>query len=247
MEFIPLLRIFAVYNRLKKLVMKLGTFFSKFLSGYLWGHLLAMALVVVALCFGVMYGLDAYTHHGQALRVPKLEGMYYAKASMLLENEGLVIHVSDSGYNKKYPADVILAQTPEAGAEVKEGHVIHVTVNSASSPSLPIPDLIDNSSYREAEAKLVAMGFRMLPVKRVEGEKDWVYGIIGRGRHLATGDFVSIDTPLTLIVGNGTYDDESDIDFVSATGGAGEGDVDEFVEVDGSSQDNNPMSEVTGY
>lgn len=223
--------------------MKISEFFGKFLSGYLWGHLLAMALVVVALCFAVKYGLDVYTHHGEDIRVPKLEGMYYSKASLLLENEGLVIQVSDSGYNKKFPANVILAQNPLPGASVKEGHVIYVTVNSTASPSLPIPDLIDNCSYREAEAKLLAMGFRLLPTKRIVGEKDWVYGIMSRGRHLATGDHVSIDAPLTLVVGNGMYDDEEDIDYVSPEDAPKEGDVDEFEEVQGPTEDN-PMSSV---
>lgn len=223
--------------------MKIRDFFGKFVSGYLWGHLLAMTFVVMALCFGVKYGLDVYTHHGQNIRVPKLEGMYYAKASLLLENEGLVIQVSDSGYNKKYPADVILAQNPLAGAAVKEGHVIYVTVNSASSPSLPIPDLIDNCSYREAEAKLLAMGFKLQPVKRIVGEKDWVYGIMSRGRRLSTGDYVSIDVPLTLIVGSGMYDDEDAIDYVSAETAEKNEDVDEFEEVKGPTEDN-PMSSV---
>ena len=64
-----------------------------------------------------------------------------------------------------------------------------MTVNSPSSPTFAIPDIVDNSSVREAEAKLTAMGFRLLPAQQVEGEKDWVYGIICRGRR------VSMTTP----------------------------------------------------
>ena len=97
--------------------------------------------------------------------------------------------------------------------EVKAGHVIYVTVNSPSSPTFAIPDVIDNSSYREAEAKLMALGFKLLPPKRILGEKDWVYGIMSRGRQLNTGDHVSIDVPLTLVIGNGRYGEDEDIDF----------------------------------
>ena len=195
--------------------MKTKEFFGKFVSAYLWGNLLAMALVIVLLCLGVKYGLDWYTHHGEGIRVPKVENMIYANARSLCEQNGLNIMVTDSGYNKRLPANCILAQSPGEGTMVKEGHTVYVTVNSPSSPTFAIPDVVDNSSYREAEAKLMAIGFKLLPPKYVPGEKDWVYGIISRGRRVSTGDMVSIDTPLTLMIGSGMYDrEEEDLYYV---------------------------------
>ena len=191
--------------------MKAKDFFSKFTSLFLWGNLLAMVLVVIVLGLAVKYGLDVYTRHGEGVKVPKLEGMLYANATSLLEGEGLRIMVSDSGYNKKLAANSILAQSPGPGMFVKEGHVVYVTVNSPSSPTFAIPDVVDNSSFREAEAKLMALGFKLLPPQYVSGEKDWVYGILCRGRRVSTGDYVSIETPLTLLVGSGQYDTDEDI------------------------------------
>lgn len=193
--------------------MKVKEFFGKLFGFYLWGNLLAMVLVVVLLGFGVKYGLELYTHHGEGIKVPQLEGMTMDNARLLVAETGLEIMVSDSGYNKRLPANCALAQSPGAGMEVKAGHVIYVTVNSPSSPTFAIPDVIDNSSYREAEAKLMALGFKLLPPKRILGEKDWVYGIMSRGRQLNTGDHVSIDVPLTLVIGNGRYGEDEDIDF----------------------------------
>ena len=215
--------------------MKIKDFFGKFLSVYLLGHLLAMAVVIVLLCLGVKYGLEWYTRHGEGIKVPKVEGMLYGNARTLILEDGLNIMVSDSGYNKAMPADCILAQTPGHGQKVKEGHTIYVTVNSPSSPTFAIPDIVDNSSLREAEAKLTAMGFRLQPAQRVTGEKDWVYGILCRGRRVSNGDRVPIDYPLTLMVGSGAFDESDDIDYVGydnslmdMTRGA---DVDEFEEV----------------
>lgn len=190
-------------------------FFGKFMSRYLWGNILAMAIVVVMLCVGVKYGLDIYTHHGEGIPVPKLTGMSFNNAFELLRMDQLKIVVADSGYNKRYPANTILAQTPGEGVMVKTGHTVYVTVNSPASPTFAIPDVIDNSSVREATAKLTAMGFRLLTPKLVTGEKDWVYGITSRGRNLQVGDRVPIDVPLTLMIGNGQYDDGyADIDYV---------------------------------
>ena len=63
--------------------MKTKEFFGKFVSAFLLGNLLAMAVVVVLLCFGVKYGLDWYTHHGKGIVVPKVEGMIYVNACTL--------------------------------------------------------------------------------------------------------------------------------------------------------------------
>jgi beta-lactam-binding protein with PASTA domain len=215
--------------------MKAKEFFGKLVSGYLWGNLLAMALVIVGLCFGVKYGLELYTHHNENIEVPPLVNMSGSDARLLLSEKGLEMVVTDSGYNKRLPADCILAQSPVAGMKVKSGHIVYVTINSPSSPSFVIPDIIDNSSYREAEAKLQALGFKLLPPKRVLGEKDWVYGIMSRGRRVSTGDRVSIETPLTLLIGNGMYGEDDDIDYMDPVDDAFEtiGDeVDEFEEVD---------------
>ena len=173
-----------------------------------------MMLVVLGLCFGVKYGLEWYTHHGEGIVVPKLVNMTSKNARLLLEENGLELVVTDSGYNKRLPADCILAQSPGEGMMVKKGHFIYVTVNSPSSPTFAIPDVIDNSSYREAEAKLLALGFKLLPPKRILGERDWVYGILCRGRQLSPGEHVSIDSPLTLLVGNGQYGDDDNIDYM---------------------------------
>lgn len=217
--------------------MKTKEFFSKFVSGYLLGNLLAMAVVIVLLCVGVKYGLEWYTHHGKGVTVPKVEGMIFANARTLVMEKGLNIMVTDSGYNKRLPANCILAQSPGEGTTVKEGHTVYVTVNSPSSPTFAIPDVVDNSSFREAEAKLTAIGFKLLPPKYVAGEKDWVYGIISRGRRVSTGDMVSIDSPLTLMIGSGMYDrEEEDFDYVEPSyqqfmSEDGGDDMDDFEEV----------------
>ena len=57
---------------------------------------------------------------------------------------------------------------------------------------------------------------------------------MSRGRRVSNGDRVHIDSPLTLLVGSGAYDDADSVDFVDS-GYDGdmpdEGDIDEFEEV----------------
>lgn len=186
--------------------MKTKDFFRKIFSLKLWANLLAMLLVVVLLCWGVKIGIDIYTHHGEKIKIPDVRHKLFADAEHILNDRGLQIVVSDTGYVKTLPPDCILEQSPEAGREVKSGRVIYVVINSSSSPMLTIPDIIDNCSYREARAKLVAMGFKVGPTEYIPGEKDWVYGLTSKGKSLHNGQKVSVNDVLVIQVGDGMRD-----------------------------------------
>ena len=214
--------------------MRTKEFFGKFCSKFLIWNLIAMALVIILLVVGVNYGLDWYTHHGESIRVPNIEGMRIAKARETMEECGLEIVVTDSGYNRRLPADCVLSQNPGAGLTVKSGHIIYVTINSSNSPSVAIPDVVDNSSYREAEAKLISLGFKVLPPQYVTGEKDWVYGVLCNGRRVTAGERVSIEQPLTLQIGSGQYGADEELNVIGgddATMQSGNDEVDDFEEV----------------
>ena len=87
-------------------------FFGKFTSRYFWGNICAMAIVVVVACAGVKYGLDVYTHHGESISVPDVRRKSFADAQYLLEDAGMQVVVSDTGYVRNLPPDCILEQSP---------------------------------------------------------------------------------------------------------------------------------------
>ena len=175
-------------------------------------NFVAMGIVVLLLMVGLTWGLNAYTHHGEAIVVPDLKGKNYTDAIRMADAQGLVVVANDSTYIKEMAAGCVVLQQPTAGSNVKEGHTIYVTINSYTLPRVEIPDLIDNSSYREAQAKLQALDFVVLPPKLVEGEKDWVYGIQCDGRNLSTGDMVAKESHLTLVIGNGLVGEDAEIE-----------------------------------
>ena len=189
-------------------------FINKFKSKYLWGNLAAMFLVLMLLCVGVKFGIDLYTHHGEAIHVPDIRYKNIDDATRILDDAGLQIVVTDTGYVRSLPADCILEQSPVFGEVVKSGHVVYVTINSDHSPRITIPDVIDNCSLREAMAKLTAMGFKLGSPQYIPGEEDWVYGILVKGKHVVAGDKVSIDDVLVIQVGNGRRDAADSIDMV---------------------------------
>lgn len=183
--------------------MTFKAFFSKLTSRYLWGHLLAMLLFVAAIVIGLFIFLNYYTHHGVEIAMPDVRGERSDVARRKLETLGLRVEVNDTGYNARLAADVILAQNISPGTLVKPNRLLLVTINAAQARSLPLPDLADNCSLREAEMRLTAMGFSLGLLKRVSGERDWVYGVELNGRNLRPGERVLITAPLTLLVGDG--------------------------------------------
>ncbi len=188
--------------------MKLKELFAKLTSGYVWGNLLAMVLVVVLLIFLTLKGLAVYSKHGEEITVPQLKGLSYAAAQKKLVNAGLECVVSDSGYVTRYPAGTVLDQSVEAGMKVKPGREVALTVNASAPPTIVMPDLVDNSSLREARSRLEALGFNLNPPEYINGEKEWVYGVKCNGQNIAAGTRVSVNARLTLVVGNGFTDDD---------------------------------------
>ncbi|MBM6992420.1 MAG: PASTA domain-containing protein [Prevotella sp.] len=216
--------------------MTLSDFFGKFKSWSLWGNLMAMAVTVLLLAVGVKLGLDIYTHHGESISIPNLLHKDIGEAQDVADHLHLEIEVVDTGYVKRLPPGCILEQSPAPGEHVKSGHVIYVTINAAHTPTLTLPDVIDNSSLREAMAKLTAMGFKLGTPEFIAGEKDWVYGILVNGKHVVYGDKVPVDAQLIIQVGNGMRDVNDSVNYVDPTYPEEDnfsegGDVDEFQEV----------------
>jgi beta-lactam-binding protein with PASTA domain len=143
-----------------------------------------------------------YSHHGESVEVPQIKGMLLPDAEYELEKQGLVMVISDSSYNRNLPAGTVLELTPDAGSKVKTGRNIYLTINTRNVPTLPIPDIADNCSLREAEARLKSLGFKLGTIEYAPGDKDWVLSVKCKGRYVVAGDRVEIDCPITLVVGN---------------------------------------------
>lgn len=192
--------------------MTIKEFFSFKANKYFWVNIIGMVVVACVALFITLKGLDIYTRHGEAVVVPDIKGMQVEEAERYLHNHGLTCLVSDSSYVKNKPAGSVLELTPAAGQKVKEGRTIYLTINTLDVPLRAVPDVADNSSVRQAQAKILASGFKLAENQVVSGEKDWVYGVKYKGRSLRSGEKIPIGATLTLMVGNGTTDDllESD-------------------------------------
>ena len=90
--------------------------------------------LVLALCAIIVFGfvanllLNLFTRHGQVREVPDLSGMTIDEAKHAGKSASLRIEINDSLYVPAYPGGVILEQNPAAGAKVKSGRRVFVTI-----------------------------------------------------------------------------------------------------------------------
>ncbi|MBQ0063619.1 MAG: PASTA domain-containing protein [Prevotella sp.] len=176
-------------------------------GGYIAINICAMLVVLIVIVVCLHLAARIYTNHGEVVRVPDVSGMSLERAKLKLEKIGLVVNIADSAYNHRLPSGQVLKQLPAKDSRVKPGREIYLTINSKTASTIQIPDLIENSSYRKAEATLTAMGFKLSKPQLVHGEKDFVYGIIYNRKNVYTGDFVPVTSRLMLQIGDGTLDE----------------------------------------
>lgn len=181
--------------------MTIKEFFSFKKNRIFWLNILGMVVFVLVVIYGALKGIDLYTHHGESISVPNVQGMTSQKAVQTLTASQLEPAIVDSCYAPDMPQGSVVDQKPIPGARVKQGRQVYLTICTHRTPTRVIPDVIDNSSLREAQARILAAGFQLTENAYISGEKDWVYGVRYRGANLRPGDKVPVGAALTLVVG----------------------------------------------
>ena len=186
----------------------MSAFIKKIFSPLVMLNCLGMILVVVLFFFGTLAFIDFYTLHGEEVEVPKLTGVSEQIAYSKLKALGLKAEVRDTGYVHKAAPFEVLEQSIKPGTKIKPGRTIYLTINSNGSKRIELPDLADNCSRREAEDKLKTLGFKLGATEFIIGDPDWVYEVKVNGKTVKAGTRISVDLPITLVVGKGGLEDD---------------------------------------
>ena len=105
---------------------------------------------------------------------------------------------------------MIVEQVPAADTKVKEERTIYLTVNAYSPKSAKVPAII-NTSIRQAEAQLKSVGFKNIDVRLEPSPyKGLVLDMKCDGRSITENEKLPTSSRITLIVGEGEIDTETD-------------------------------------
>lgn len=123
-------------------------------------NLVGAVIFFVALLLGATIFLGVITHHGQTIEVPDLTSMSVDKARHEASRKNLKVEVIDSIFVRRMEKGAVYSQNPKAGARVKKGRRIMLTINAKAAKKISMPNLV-GYSMRQAKAELNARGLSL--------------------------------------------------------------------------------------
>lgn len=160
-----------------------------------------IAAVFMTVVLGSALFIRINTRHGKEIRVPDLSGMSAAEASALASSKGLSVCVTDSVYIRRMGRGLVYQQNPKAGARVKEGRRILLTINSVTPKKLQMPNLV-GYSMRQAKAELGSRGLLLGHLEYVgDIATNNVLGQKYRGAEIRPGTMIESGSRIDLVVG----------------------------------------------
>lgn len=166
-------------------------------------NLVLAVCAIIVFVFIVNLALNLFTRHGQVHEVPDMKGMSVEEATQAGASASLRIEINDSLYVPAYPGGIILEQNPSAGAKVKSGRRIFVTINSFRQKMVPIP-YVTGYSLRQAKNNLEIAG---LGIEKLIYRSDLATNYVLEERYdnkvISAGTQVEaeVGSGITLIVG----------------------------------------------
>lgn len=172
------------------------------LGGILLSILLALIIIVVLIVIFFFSYLPRATNHGETITVPNIEGMQINQLESFLGSKDLRFEVNDSSYSSEHPPLAVLKQYPHAGAKVKEGRKIFISVNRINPPTVPVPNLVDGSIVN-AEAVLQSNELKRGRIVQVPGPFNVVKEMKYKGAHIEPNVRVPKGSVIDLVVESG--------------------------------------------
>lgn len=180
-------------------------------SNWIIKNLLLAALFIVVVLVGTAVGLRLITRHGQTVTAPDFTGLGVQEARKLASQEQVEVTVVDSVFVNRLPGGVVYRQMPKAGATVKRGRNIFLTINSVVPRKVVMPNLF-GYSVTEARSELRNRGLnlgRLTYVKDIATNN--VLGQSSEGLEVKAGDMVVSGSVIDLTVGVGSQDSQTTI------------------------------------
>ena len=187
---------------------------KSFFSNWIVRNLLMAFAIVVVLIAGAIIFLNVVTKHNQELVVPDFTNLSVEEASVIAEEAGMRIEVTDSVFVKRMQKGAVYRQNPSAGDKVKNGRRIVLTINAVNAKKLTMPNLI-GYSMRQAKAELLSRGL-------ILGKLIYVHDIatnnvlrqLHDNREVEPGSMIESESVIDLVVGLNSMDETTYVPYL---------------------------------
>lgn len=191
-------------NDSKSFIERIKRFFSEH---PIIANLILMVIVAWLIIWGVLLFLDSWTNHGDNATVPQIKGMSYQQATLVLAENDLTVEISDSIYDRFAKPGTIIESWPRAGAVVKRGRQVYVTITAFSPKEVKVAMPVTGVSSRQAISYLEALGVTSIRLVSVPSQfPDLVENAYADGKPLSIGSSFPVTASVTLEVGSAPVD-----------------------------------------
>ena len=172
-----------------------------FKDNWIAKNLLGAAIYIVLLLAGVSIGLNLITRHGKTVTTPDFTNLSVPEATRLAHENQVSVKVVDSVFVRRLAAGVVYRQSPKAGATVKKGRSIFLTINSIIPRKVVMPNLC-GYSVTEARSELQNRGLNLGRLNYVKDiATNTVLAQSVGGKEVKPGDLVVSGSNVDLRVG----------------------------------------------
>lgn len=177
-------------------------FIKRFFINPITINLGIMIVVSIVLVYSALLYIDYFTEHGEYKVVPDVEGMLLSDATAKIESEGFRWEVTDSVYNSDMLPGAVVDQNPKEGSKIKSARKLYISINALTPRKVYFPD-VNEKSYRQGLSLLEGLGFKNIKIKKKSSPYNGLILYAERaGNKLTVGDRISINSDITLVVGD---------------------------------------------
>ena len=172
-------------------------------------NLIGAVVFVIVLLVLASIGLRVITRHGKTVTAPDFTSLSVKDAQTLAAQSEVKVKVVDSVFVRRLPGGVIYRQQPKAGAIVKKGRSIFLTINSVVPRKVVMPNLY-GYSITEARTELKNRGLSLGNLRYVKDiATNTVLGQYCEGKEVKAGDLVVSGSAIDLKVGVNREEDQT--------------------------------------
>ena len=183
-------------------------------DNWIFKNLVGAVIFFAVLLIAAAVGLNVITRHGKTVTAPDFTNLTVPQAQALAQESHVGVKVVDSVFVKRLAAGVVYRQQPKAGATVKKGRSIFLTINSVVPRKVVMPNLY-GYSVTEARAELKNRGLNLGKLNYVKDiATNTVLGQYCDGVELNAGDLVVNGSNIDLKVGVGKEDNVTTVPSV---------------------------------
>ena len=172
-------------------------------------NLVVAVVLVVVMLVGAMIFLNVVTQHNKEISVPDFSNMTVVEAEQAADKAGVRVEVKDSVFVKRMKRGAVYRQNPVAGAKVKNGRRVVLTINAVNAKKVTMPNLV-GLSLRQAKAELMSRGLvlnRLVYVKDMATNN--VLKQIRGAREIEPGTMIDSESKIDLVLGLNDIDNRT--------------------------------------